>query len=190
MANDLQVVRSYAEAIFKSAKKVGKQEEALKQMQAVQQLINDAPKLQQVLFSPIIPKVRKFEFIKLIANKLNLEIIVEQFLLLLAKNGRLLVLSDLLEYYLKLLNESTQIKEVHLISAGALDETEKEKLSQDLVTMLKCQINIHFTQDPAIIGGIIIKYDSLFMDYSIAGALNKILKAAKDPHISAKLGVS
>ena len=74
-----------------------------------------------------------------------------------------------------MLREKQQILHVNLHTAYLLDDAQKDKISQQLLTKFNKQvIDIQETVDASLLGGIIIKLDDLELDYSVKGRIEKM----------------
>lgn len=181
--NSTKLIKNYATALFESVNSDQMQEQILEQITAIDQLINNDIEIKAFMCSPIVKNIDKLKVIDLITEKFIIQAVAKQLLHLLIKNGRLAIFPSVVSYYRQLLNSSKNIKMVELISYGPLSEDEKEWFQEYLANQLKQKILINFSHDRSIIGGIIIQYDSMLIDCSIAGALKKIARVAKNVRI-------
>lgn len=181
--NSKKLIKNYASALFESTTSCKMQEEILEQIIAIDQVINNDTQIRAFMCSPIIKNIDKMRIVGLITQNFKIQAIAQQFLHLLVKNGRISILSSVVSYYRQFLNDSKNIKMVELISSRALSGDEKEWFQGYLENQLKQKILINFSYDRSIIGGTIIQYDSMLIDCSIAGALRKIERIAKNVRI-------
>ncbi|MFY9589364.1 ATP synthase F1 subunit delta [Rickettsia endosymbiont of Halotydeus destructor] len=171
--------KNYAFALFNNGKDNNSEEEIYEQIKVINQAINDNIDIKKVMSSPIIHKLHKIKAIQLLAKTFKINNIVQNFLLLLIKNSRMSILEEIVKIYHQLLDESKNIKAVEVISAKILKSQEQDWAQKYIEEILKQKIDIHFTLEPSIIGGLVIKYDSILQDYSIKGSLEKIAKTLK-----------
>ncbi|XVN41558.1 MAG: ATP synthase F1 subunit delta [Rickettsia endosymbiont of Argas persicus] len=173
------LIQNYAVALFNNAEKGEVKDKIFEEIVLVSQLINNNFEIKEFLSSPVVDKVNKISVINSLAKNIKISEITQNFLLLLIKNSRTSILSDIIENYGRLLYESKNIKIVQVISASRLESQEQEWIKTNIEKELKQETKIDFEIDPTIIGGIIIKYDSILQDYSIKGSLGKIAKTLK-----------
>jgi len=173
---DIKIVKNYASALFSGSSETGAQEEVLKQMIAVNEVVESDVVIKNAIQSPIIKNTDKVKIIQSIMQKFNINNILAEFLLLLVKNSRISLLSKIISFYHLMLDESKDIKLVQVVSFKILELEEKEWIKNHLENLLKQKVETEFSENQSILGGMVIEYDSIRMDYSIAGALGKIKK--------------
>jgi F-type H+-transporting ATPase subunit delta len=173
------LIKNYAAALFNNAQDSKIANDILKQVTAMSQAIDGNIGGRKTLLSPIIHKSDKVQIINSLIKILEINQVVQNFLLLLVKNSRMSILPAIIKAYNELLYESQNRKIVQVISAKTLEEKEQEWVKHRVETELKQKAEIAYKVDKAIIGGIIIKYDSMLQDYSIKGAITKISRILK-----------
>ncbi len=174
-----KLVQNYTSALFDNALANALEDKIFEQITIIDQFINDNLQIKDVIFSPIVKDIDKCKIIELITKNFNVESIVKRFLLILLKHSRMPILSSIVVLYQQLLNKSRNIKMVTIISAKILHSKEKQWLTKYLEADFQQKVAINFSQNQSVIGGIIIQYDSMVRDYSIAGMLEKIIKTLK-----------
>lgn len=174
-----KLIKNYAFALFNNGQNNNSEEEIFEQIKVINQAINDNIDIKKVMSSPIIHKLHKINAITLLAKTLKINNMVQNFLLLLIKNSRMSILSEIVKAYHQLLDESKNIKKVQVTSVKLLQSQEQDWLKNYIEEQLKQKAEIIFTLDPTIIGGVVIKYDSILQDYSVKGSLETIAKTLK-----------
>ena len=101
---------------------------------------------------------------------------LKHFLHLLVDKGRIGYLKDILNTYLRLVNEHHGIKEVTLISARPLKKDDKERLKESLKTKLKAPIDLEEVIDEDLIAGIKLIVDDKVIDMSIRKKITDLRK--------------
>lgn len=181
MIDDIKkVVRNYAAALFECAAGHDLRKTAIEQLSSIAQGIESDEQLKIAMYSPVTDKEYKINLLKIIDNKLGLVDIVRAFLGLLIKNSRMSILPYIVDLLGHLLKEAENIKEVSIVSAKTLISEEKEYLKSYLENDLEQKVDIKFLEDPSIIAGVVIRYDSILLDYSIKGAMQKIKKISQN----------
>jgi F-type H+-transporting ATPase subunit delta len=183
---DTRLVRNYSLALFENIDNDLLADKILKQVKIIDELIQRNQEIKNILYSPIVEHNDKLQVIESITKNLNIESIVKQFLILLVKNSRISVLSSVIVYYQELLNKSRNIKTVRITSSKNLQDEEQKWLQRYLEDSLKQKVLINFNCDKSLIGGVIIEYDSILLDYSITGFLKKLQKNVKNTNIDYK----
>ena len=177
--NKGNLIENYAVALFNNAMIDNIQDKIFEEITSINRIITDNFDIREFLFSPIVNKNDKMNAVNSLAKNIKISTIVQNFLLLLVKNSRTAILSNIVDAYNTLLYESKNIKIVQVISANKLQPKEQEWIKSRVEKELNQKTEILFDIDSTIIGGIVIKYDSMLQDYSIKGSLDKITKALK-----------
>lgn len=183
-----KLVRNYTSALFDNALASSLEDKVLQQITIINQFIEDNSQIKAVIFSPIVKDVDKCKIIEFFTETFNIESIVKRFLLILLRHSRMPILSNIVVLYQQLLNNSRNIKMVKVTSSKSLQTREKEWLTQYLADDFQQKVAINFCQSQSIIGGIVVQYDSIVRDYSIAGMLEKITKTLKATKIQPNSG--
>ena len=96
------------------------------------------------------------------------------FVSLLASNGRLELLPEILSLYGNYRANHEKTVEVELSSAVELTEKQLTDLNSTLETKLGRKVNINCQTDPTLMGGMIVRAGDLVIDASIRGKLNDL----------------
>lgn len=99
---------------------------------------------------------------------------VSNLLMLLAENGRLLVLPEIAEMFDKLKADVENSIDVVLTAARAVDSTQQQKIAAALRKRLGREVNLKFVLDETLIGGARIQADDLVIDGSVRTGLEKL----------------
>jgi F-type H+-transporting ATPase subunit delta len=114
---------------------------------------------------------------KLVQEKLGkTEPMVLNLVYLLISKGKLKTANLISEEYDRLLNEHYGIKSAEVTTAIPLDNVEKEKLSQNLETLIGKKVSMQVQVDPDILGGFIARIDDSLIDGSIRSRLEMLKK--------------
>ncbi|MFP3011475.1 MAG: ATP synthase F1 subunit delta [Rickettsia sp.] len=183
--NKDNLIENYAVALFNNAMVDNIQDKIFEEITAINRIITDNFDIREFLFSPIVNKDDKINVVNSLVKNTKFNKIVNNFLLLLVKNSRTAILSNIVDAYNTLLYESKNIKIVQVISANKLQPKEQEWIKSRIEKELNQKTEIIFNIDSTIIGGIVMKYDSMLQDYSIKGSLEKITKALKKVRVAA-----
>lgn len=170
----IKLINNYSTVLFKTAIALDIQDKISQQLQFIAQVISCDQKIKKFFCDSPIKAEKKITLIKTLTDALKVERVLEKFLFLMIKNSRINILDEVLYRYRILLDKSRNIKDIKVTSSNVLSEVEKKEILQYLEKEFNQKINIEFLQEPNIIGGIIVKYDSMLIDYSISGALNRL----------------
>lgn len=179
MAAELSTLaRPYAEAVFRLADEQGKLagwSQALAELAAV---AADA-RVRSALGDPNLPAATLAGlFISILAGRLSAE--AENFVRVLAENGRLEVLPEIRVQYETLRNEREGVLEAEVFSAFELDEGQVADLVGRLEKKTGRKVRARLSVDKSLIGGVKLVIGDKVIDGSARaqlGALENALKA-------------
>lgn len=93
---------------------------------------------------------------------------------LMAENGRLIVLPEVLNLYLKLVTEHQKQADVYVTSAVELTAAQQQEVSSAMSKRLARDVRLHCNVDAELVGGMIIKVDDLVIDNTVRGKLERL----------------
>jgi F-type H+-transporting ATPase subunit delta len=135
--------------------------------------INDNKDLRLVLKSPIIKTDVKLSALNKIFGA-SINELSTQFLSLLANQSRTNILLMITEAYTELYKESRGIASAEIITAQALSEDIKTKISQLLAKSQGKTIELSETVDTSLIGGYIVKVGDKQIDLSLSRKISDL----------------
>lgn len=162
----IKIAKKYALALFQSASELNISDKVYQDLLFVFETINTNSELSSALYNPVVI----FEDKKDIINKLfsvHVDVKSLDFILLLIENGRLNVLSEVINQYLSILNKNRNILTPEIISAVELNEEQKSRIINRLEMKLSKKVIPEYTVNPDIIGGLIVEFDDKTIDCSI-----------------------
>lgn len=121
--------------------------------------------------SPLINPMKRTEVINKVLSSTNLSESFSNFLITLAKNGKLFLIVKIHNEYVKLLDISDGILTVSVTTTEKLEKEQEKKIIDTIGNKLNTKIRLNKYIDPNIIGGIIIKINSVMIDNSIKSKL-------------------
>ena len=121
--------------------------------------------------TPLLNPFRKKQILLKILNKIKLCENFSNFLITLANNGKLFLLKKIFSEFNNLLDEKNGVIEVTVTTTDSIDRTVKNKIQLSLEKTLNCKIKFKEIIDKSIIGGIILKVNSIMIDNSIRNKL-------------------
>lgn len=132
-------------------------------------------KLIDYLKDPSIKRKAKSDGFKAVGTKLNFNASTTNLLQLLAENGRLDMLNQVINSFKQIMAANRGEVVCQVTTAKALDPESKAKLESTLKMFLSKGQTILLTAnvDPAIIGGMIVSIGDRYVDMSIASKVKK-----------------
>ncbi len=122
--------------------------------------------------SPLISPKKRLEILEKILKEMNFCLTFSNFFNTLAKNNKLFLIEKIYDEYIKLLDFNDGITEVTVTTTKALDKKQEEMIKSKIGKHLNSKIKLKKIIDTDIIGGIIIKIDSIMIDNSIKQKLS------------------
>ena len=159
------IARNYAEALFTLGERSGQVQQYADLIDAVAHGVAAAPTVQAVLMSP---RVTKAEKAKLFADALAgapLEFV--RFLQAVIRRGRQGLLSDISQQFSALQDQKLNRVRAAVTMAHPVDETLRKKIADQLTAVMGRQVLPQFTQDPTILGGVIVRVGDRVFDGSV-----------------------
>lgn len=101
----------------------------------------------------------------------------QNFVLVLAANKRLALLSDIAALFEELKADYEKTVDVAVISAFGMDASAESSLVAALKKRLQRDVKLNVTIDRALIGGMIVRAGDLVIDGSVRGRLNKLAES-------------
>lgn len=101
----------------------------------------------------------------------------KNFIRVLADNGRLKALPDVLSLFLALRHEHDKQVDVDVISAVELSEEQLQTISSKLEKRLERKVKLSTSVDDALVAGVIIRAGDTVIDNSVRGRINRLSDA-------------
>ena len=144
------------------------------QLAEFEQLLQQNAELRILFTTPAIQVVKKNAVLGGIAPMLGLEPLTHRFLSVVLEHQRIPLLGEITEAYEFLLNERLGVVVAQVTSARPLGETEKQDLARALRTRTGKQVQMTFSLDPGLIGGVVAQVGSTIYDGSVRGQLDRL----------------
>ena len=149
-------------------------EEIVAEVKGIIQLINESPELDKALSSPILEKESKKNIlIELFSEKVNQSLL--NLLKLLADRQRIGILVPILERFLEIYRENSNIALATVTSAVELSSEQKDLITKKISAIAGTEkLELVTKTDPALIGGFVASVGSKVIDASIASQIRKL----------------
>lgn len=173
--NEGLIARRYALAMLKVAQKVNAADEVYQKMKLFEQNFISHPDLQKALLNPVLSPRDKEQ---LLTTAIGIEpgTLYIRGIRLLIRNHREMYIRSICLMYQKLYRKVFQIARVKIITALELDESVISRIKKLVTDRTAKQIEFVVRVDPSIVGGFILRVNSMQLDYSVSGELRKIAR--------------
>jgi len=164
------LARRYAAALFQAARESNAVDSVESDLGFITYSLDDIPQLQEVLVHPLIPGARKKELISQIF-KGKIQDLTLDFLFLLVDKRREEIVPEVEGEYINLANEHRNVVTVQVTSAVPLSQDEQAQLREKLGQFTGKKVELELSEDPQLIGGIVIQIGDTVIDGSVKGYL-------------------
>ena len=171
--NENQIIaQRYAKALLDSSGKDLTKEQMFAELSDVLLSVNNSDDLKKLISSPAIQLNEK----KKVLNKIftNNNKVILNFLNLLIDKNRFVILDEIVKECQSEINKLNKILEMKITSAIELNESEKAMIKVKLEKLLEKNLELNWTTDDNIIGGLIFQIDDRVVDCSILNKLSEI----------------
>ncbi|MCL4122014.1 UNVERIFIED_CONTAM: hypothetical protein GTU68_008229 [Idotea baltica] len=177
MAELTTLARPYAKAAFsyaKEHKELVNWSEMLKFLATLSKNFT----IRELFASPSLTSKEKAKKIINVCEN-NLTESFDNFIHVLAKNERLVLLPEIFELFCLYKSEQEKIIDVTVTSAYALNNEQIHTLVSALSQRLNQEVRLHPQEDSSLIGGVIIRAGDLVIDGSVRGKIAKLTETLK-----------
>ncbi|MDE6735758.1 MAG: F0F1 ATP synthase subunit delta [Desulfovibrio sp.] len=178
---DTVVARRYASALFSLGRREGG--DALGRhgacLAALGEMVAEEPKLGSVLKSPVIGVEEKKGVLGALLDKLGADKTMRNFCFLLADKERLGSLRQIADWYGILLDEANGVLRGKVITAVKLSKEKQAKLKAELAKKSGGDIELAFSVDPEILGGMVLAVGDKVLDSSLRAQLGILRETFK-----------
>jgi len=164
---------TYAEGFMENLE-AEKYAEAHEDISTFAELYAQEPRIKLLLGNPAIPEEEKSRLVASIAERGRFLEISRNFLMLVLKNGRMGLLSDIAESIEELTREYEGRVIANITSALDLTGEQVERLRNKLSMFLGKTVEINVAIDRSLIGGMVIRVGDKIIDSSVMNTLNNV----------------
>ena len=168
------VTTPYAEAFLQVSEELNQTEDIVSQSKEILSLLKDSPELEKALASPILEKdSKKTIIVELFSGKINQSLL--NLLKLLADRQRIGILVPILERFLELYRENSNIALATVTSAVELSEEQINLLSKKISAIAGTEkLELVTKTDSTLVGGFVASVGSKVIDASLASQIRKL----------------
>ena len=160
----------YSTALFELADENKALDQVAGDLTALKQLLAESADLRRLVQSPVISRGEQGRAMAAVLDRAGVSDLTKRFIGLVAKNRRLFALPGMINGYLAELARRRGETTAHVTVEAVTDALKKSVGSK---------VTVSVTVDPALIGGMIVKYGSRMVDTSVRTKLDKLQLAMK-----------
>ena len=174
-----QVANTYAQALYDLAKEEGIGKAILEELTVLKGVFAENPQYCKLLSAPDLPKQERCGILdEAFRGKVNPYVL--NFMKLLTEKGYIRQFPNCCDAYRGFYNEDNGILVVKAVSAIALSDVQKQKLTAKLEATTGKQIDLQCSVDAAVLGGLRLSYDGKQVDGTVQNRLDTIGKLLKN----------
>jgi F-type H+-transporting ATPase subunit delta len=163
--------RAYAEVVVKHKLNP---EKTVAEFQQMAELVNSSRELRNVLQNPAVSREQKHQLLDAIIQRIGATNILRNFLAVLIDHGRIGHIGDLVEQFKQELDRRLGIADARVSSVRELSSGEKNSLEQQLAILTGKTVRTTYSQDPGLLGGVLVRVGSTIYDGSVQGRLQRM----------------
>ncbi len=163
--------RAFADVVFGSPLDPAK---TLHEAQSLAELVESSKELREVWDTPSISAEQKRAVLDAIAKREGISQPVRNFMAVLIDHQRTHFLRVIVDQFERELDERLGFAQAEIISARDLDDSERNELEAKVGKLTGKKVRAHYSQDPSLLGGAIVRVGSTIYDGSVEGQLEKI----------------
>ncbi len=169
-----EIVEPYADALMSLAQSNDLTDRFGEDVTALLNLLKESPELDRFLGNPIVKAEDKKAVLQRIGGD-GIHPYMMNFLNLLVDRRRILFLEGICRQYQALLRQLKQTVLAEVTSAVELTEAQQQAVREKVIAMTGAhQVDLETKIDRDLIGGVIIKVGSQFVDASLRGQLRRL----------------
>ncbi|HXK24872.1 MAG TPA: ATP synthase F1 subunit delta [Myxococcota bacterium] len=166
--------RRYARALFALAQEGGAIEPVRAELRRIAAQLEETPELRTALFRPLHPIAERRAVLRGVAQLQSLSRDVQNFLLLLIDQRRIVDFEAIIAEYDRLADEAAGRLAAEVVAASPLRDDQRERLRRALSARVGSDVELAVKVDPALIGGAIAKVGGLVFDGSLRTQLAQL----------------
>ncbi len=169
----------YASALFDLAEEQKSMVEVEKDLLAFQAMLDESADLKSMVKSPVISREEQSNALSALLAKAGIGATTTNFLKLIARNGRLFAVEDMIRAFRARLAKQRGEVEAVVTSAVALNDAQVAELKTALKASVGKDVQLTSRVDPSLLGGLVVKLGSRMVDSSLRTKLAGLRVAMK-----------
>lgn len=165
--------RPYARAIVDVAGSPDKANTVRAELSKFEQAVSASNDLRDLYRNPALDDETKLKVTNAIASRLGLGQLTGKVLEILVRNGRIADVAAVVEALAQTINQELGIAIAEVRSAQKLNEAEVADLRKTLEKKTGKRVEVRTSEDPALLGGFVVKIGSEIWDASVAGKIHR-----------------
>jgi F-type H+-transporting ATPase subunit delta len=149
-------------------------EKTVAEFQQMADVVNSSRELRNVLQNPAVSREQKLKLLDSIIQHIGASKMLRNFLAVLIDHRRIGNIGELLEQFKRELDRRMGIADAKVSSVRELSSAEKKSLEQQLAAITGKVVRATYSQDAALLGGVLVRVGSTIYDGSVHGRLQRM----------------
>ena len=170
----VSAVNSYSQALYELANESKSLNKIEDHVVALIKLISESNDFNLLIKDPTNKQEDQLNIISIISEKFEFNNLLKKFLCFLILKRRLFYLDKILRDFTLICSKKRGEVFAKLIAAKELNDSEIDKIKNELTQNFGSNVKLNYKHDPSLIGGLIIQVGSVMIDTSIKNKLHQI----------------
>jgi F-type H+-transporting ATPase subunit delta len=170
------VGQRYAKALYEMCP-ADRADRVLSDLDAFGGWLRDLPELRGALENPAVPAAVKRDTVARVAAKAGFEDLSARFVALVVAQRRLRQWADIVDAFRALTDDARGISRARVVTARPLTPDQRAAFAARLEAALGRAVALETQEDPALLGGVLLKVGSTVYDGTASGALRSLRAA-------------
>ena len=166
--------KSYSQALYELATEEKNLNDVEEHAVSIIKLISQSEDFNSLIKDPTNKQDDQLNSINIIFEKFNLNNLLKKFLNFLVVKRRFFYVEKILKDFVMICSKNRGEISAQLTVAKELNANEINKIKDELSQNFGSNVKLNYTYDPDLIGGLIMKVESVMIDTSIKNKLQKI----------------
>jgi F-type H+-transporting ATPase subunit delta len=149
-------------------------EKTVAEFQQMADVVNSSRELRNVLQNPAVSREQKLKLLDSIIQHIGATKMLRNFLAVLIDHRRVGNIGDVLDQFKRELDRRMGIADAKVSSVRELSAAEKKSLEQKLAAITGKVVRATYSQDPSLLGGVLVRVGSTIYDGSVHGRLQRM----------------
>ena len=149
-------------------------DKTIAELEQISALFAQSQELHNVFLNPAVPHEQKIGLLDAIMQKMGGNKWLRNFLAVLIQHRRIGQISEIARLFREQLDQRMGIADAQVNSARELTASEKKMLEAQLAGVTRKKIRASYAEEPALLGGAVVRIGSTVYDGSVRGQLLKI----------------
>ena len=171
-----KVSKRYAKALFSLGQEDDNFQQYGRDLTEFTRICQDNPDFLKVIANPIFAVEERKKVLQFVLDKSSFSDRTKNFLNLLLDKDRIGAMEAIMDHYLRLVDEISDIARAEIITARPLKEEALGRIEKSLEGLTSKKIKSDVREDRGLIGGIVVKIGDLVLDGSVKAQLEELQK--------------